>query len=499
MTRRLPFNGYISFGQGGTTESRRLFAESLLRALEEGPPRAVRFPQEAAAYSRVIENIARDAEVSAWCAGSAARAEELCSGILAFIERVLGELARMEGPYEAEYALCREISALNRRDFMESWPEVEEYLGASYGESLNTEFISRKLLNNGRALSVKQFESVKKYLVSRLQYLLATKNLLWQRRVFEARGETFLEETRERIRTLNLAGRYIRPASDESGRLWNTAKGAWQKAGYDVLSEYSALAERDTGVKELARALGRTGSAGVTRRARRSYAESRPDTALEIDGIATGSALNMMLPSEAALLLEDDAESLFYMKWRRRELLVFNAEAERVRRNTGLSERGAGGPFVLCVDTSGSMRGGGEKMAKSFALALLREAFKTKRLCYLISFSTESAAIELTGLSDSLDALLDFLSMSFYGGSQIEAALEQALCKLDTDEYGAADVIVVSDFVLPSPSPSLTSRLLAAKAGGAAFHGIVTGRLSDNLVNQNLLSLFDTARAYDIF
>lgn len=45
------------------------------------------------------------------------------------------------------------------------------------------------------------------------------------------------------------------------------------------------------------------------------------------------------------------------------------------------------GPILLCVDTSGSMRGARETVAKSLALECMRAAREQERGCYVFAFS----------------------------------------------------------------------------------------------------------------
>ncbi|POB66811.1 protein viaA, partial [Vibrio vulnificus] len=54
------------------------------------------------------------------------------------------------------------------------------------------------------------------------------------------------------------------------------------------------------------------------------------------------------------------------------------------------------GPFVLCVDASGSMSGFPEQSAKAMAYALMQIALAEGRDCYVILFSTEQITYELT-------------------------------------------------------------------------------------------------------
>ena len=69
------------------------------------------------------------------------------------------------------------------------------------------------------------------------------------------------------------------------------------------------------------------------------------------------------------------------------------------------------GPIILCLDTSGSMRGARELVAKALALECMRGAHRQRRKCYLYAFSGPEQVQELElGVDDaSLHKLLDFL------------------------------------------------------------------------------------------
>lgn len=63
-------------------------------------------------------------------------------------------------------------------------------------------------------------------------------------------------------------------------------------------------------------------------------------------GISHGNSLSLMLPTEAASLLDPDLELLFYKKFVDRALL---------QRKTEGIDRGGDGPIIFCMDVSGSM------------------------------------------------------------------------------------------------------------------------------------------------
>lgn len=53
------------------------------------------------------------------------------------------------------------------------------------------------------------------------------------------------------------------------------------------------------------------------------------------------------------------------------------------------------GPIILCLDTSGSMRGARETVAKALALECLRGAHRQRRPAYLYAFSGPSAFVHM--------------------------------------------------------------------------------------------------------
>ena len=105
------------------------------------------------------------------------------------------------------------------------------------------------------------------------------------------------------------------------------------------------------------------------------------------------------------------------------------------------------GPIIVCLDTSGSMMGARETVAKCMTLECARQARTTNRPCFLYAFSGPGDCMELElkvsakGLSD----LLTFLEGSFHGGTDVDEPFERALARLDTEEWENADILLVTD------------------------------------------------------
>ena len=89
-----------------------------------------------------------------------------------------------------------------------------------------------------------------------------------------------------------------------------------------------------------------------------------------------------------------------------------------------------GGPIILCLDTSWSMSTGNrESISKAVVLACVVEAHKQGRSCQVVAFSSQNNIIETgiltpTANDGGLPKLLDFLSNSFGGGTDVSGALK---------------------------------------------------------------------------
>ena len=145
---------------------------------------------------------------------------------------------------------------------------------------------------------------------------------------------------------------------------------------------------------------------------------------------------------------------------------------------------------MVCLDTSHSMAGGRETIAKSVVLEAVRAAHAQGRPCLLFAFSGASDLAELRltpaarrgasrrrrdagsgGAGGSMDRrsltrLLDFLACGFGGGTDVASPLRRALDVLERPDgadvvYSGADLLLVSDGELPDPplDPPTAERL----------------------------------------
>jgi len=105
------------------------------------------------------------------------------------------------------------------------------------------------------------------------------------------------------------------------------------------------------------------------------------------------------------------------------------------------------GPMLVCVDTSGSMRGAPERIAKAVALAAARAAYREGRSCRLIAFGGPQEVLEheLTFTPAGLDTLLDFVGQAFDAGTDVAEPIARAVERVEQAGWHEADLLVVSD------------------------------------------------------
>lgn len=107
-------------------------------------------------------------------------------------------------------------------------------------------------------------------------------------------------------------------------------------------------------------------------------------------------------------------------------------------------------------------------------LQLLEMAKSKGRKCYLISYSVRAQAIDL-GNPNNWRILNQFINNRFTGGTNAEEMLSVALGTLKQKDYSLADVLIISDFIFPQPSPATVESINTAHKNGTRFYGLKIG------------------------
>ena len=190
----------------------------------------------------------------------------------------------------------------------------------------------------------------------------------------------------------------------------------------------------------------------------RAVTTRKPDAPGELTGIHFSASIERMLASEAVLLHHPLGRRLWRARHAEGRLLAHDSEAVLTDwRIDPLAERRAAsaepapearerGPIVLCLDTSGSMRGAPEQVAKAVAIAALRVAHTERRGCKLIAFGGPGELLErdLHG-PGGLQALLELMGQGFDGGTDVQTPIETAIERVHQAAWASADLLIVSD------------------------------------------------------
>lgn len=270
----------------------------------------------------------------------------------------------------------------------------------------------------------------------------------------------------------------------------------WGRRGWSEMDVLRKKLEDVKELRDLVRSLGRGGGWGPLRRApvQRLDMSGRPGLlrttleAQETRGLTRSDDISRLLPSEAATLARGrkvrQSKLLFFAKLAEKGLQTYerdgwgefptqiNLDRREIRPT---ADRG---PILLCVDTSGSMRGAREVVAKALALECMRAAKAQDRGCYVFAFAgpQEVKELELNMDAKSVANLLDFLEKTFNGGSDFNAPVQKCLERLTESKWANSDVLLVSDGELRQPNGEIMRKLAGAKDKlSLRVHGLIVG------------------------
>ena len=274
---------------------------------------------------------------------------------------------------------------------------------------------------------------------------------------------------------------------------FDITKGLWQQTVWQELESLRKKLEELRELRDLVRSLGRGAGRGPLRRAPRQRERQGMPVGLtrspfepeETNGLCRSDDISRMLPSEMALIANGGrpARLLHFARRMERTLLSYErvgwAEEPAVTlEGTEIRPAAECGPIILCLDTSGSMMGARETVAKAMVLECMRQAKSQQRQCYLYSFSGpgDCQELELKVTGKGVSQLLEFLSGSFHGGTDVDEPFIRALSRLDEEEWSNADILLVTDGEIRPPDEDMLTDLDNAKdTMGLKVHGLLVG------------------------
>ena len=505
------FDRFIHFGSIGDKKSREQIANAIYSQLQKKSENGIGFANaDTDNFANSIDEILSNLTMKELCSKDPELAEKITQEILDFVNKTKKQINKTQNPFENEIELKQEFEQSKKYEFKNKWEKVNPTIKNTYDKKeLDVSFYEKefdKSLDEKNKKDKPGFESVKEHFSEKWDELLYKKQTNWELEQIDAERKKFCEELYKRIDELKKLQEALEPFTKELGRLWDMSKGNWQRVNLDILKRYAELLQRDKSLKELAEMLGKM------RQAEKEFEEElfaniqlKPEWKVEyaskadLIGIHESDDLSSLLPSETALLANETMQSVFFKKFAEKKLQTFEYQAKMLsyREEEFQDKRQkekAKGPFILCVDTSGSMHGTPETVAKTLCFAILKMAIRDNRKCYLISFSTGIETLNLTDLKNSLDKIISFLSMSFHGGTDATPAMREALRMLTTQDYKKADVIMVSDFVMSAFDKTTQDQINTAKDNKTKFHSLVIG----NSQNPATIKDFDSNWFYDL-
>lgn len=293
------------------------------------------------------------------------------------------------------------------------------------------------------------------------------------------------------------------------GRGWDLSNGDLHSTDWRRFVAYRKLIRRNPQLQAIVDSLGRDAEAADDDGpvAETADADSKPGEALapmarfvhsesplSTAGISRSDDIARMLPQEAAFLGHPRLKMLWHARRAEHGLLSYQVEGvlsehrpeplqqildheqprpQREKRR---------GPLIVCLDSSASMHGETEDIAKAVCLEVLRLANETDRPCHLFAFSGPGQVIELQLQFDppGLRNILRFLAQSFYGGTDIRDPVLRALDKLQHPAWKKADMLLISDGRFPVPDAVMHAVRDAREKYGLQLLGLTLGRWSSS-------------------
>ena len=310
--------------------------------------------------------------------------------------------------------------------------------------------------------------------------------------------ESILANWSERVRVWAEISDVFGDLGELMGRGWDMCRGVLKHTGWQDLLRLRQLVERLPQVREIVASLGRLQASDEAetiaetifvpvRRLEEERQEVRsPFVPTEARGIERSGEIARMLPVEAVNLAHPTLRYLWHARRADQALLTYQfegveferriVERETMEASEQRTPRPVRGPIIAVMDTSGSMHGLPERVAKALVLEAMRTAHAERRRCFLYAYSGPGQIVEqeLDLTADGMGRLLNFLAMSFGGGNDEAGVLERVVNRLDEHDWKKADVVFVSDGEWPAPT-RLLQAVERSRLRGTRFHGVQIG------------------------
>ncbi|CNF97219.1 ATPase RavA stimulator ViaA [Yersinia similis] len=348
--------------------------------------------------------------------------------------------------------------------------------------------------------------SLQTLFLQRWRVSLTLQTITIHHQLLEQEREQLLAELQQRLALSGALEPILTTNDNAAGRLWDMSQGHLQRGDYQLLLQYGDFLQQQPELMRLAEQLGRSRSAKAQPTPDARYEPytvmvRQPDSVPEeVSGIHQSNDILRLLPTELVMLGMSELEFEFYRRLLERRLLTYrlqgdNWQEKTLQRPVSLKQNDEQprGPFIVCVDTSGSMGGFNEQCAKAFCLALLRIALADNRRCYIMLFSTEIIHYELSA-DNGIEQAIRFLNQHFRGGTDLAACLTNTLNKMEDREWYDADAVIISDFIAQRLPEELVRKIkIQQQAQQHRFHAVAMSAYG----KPGIMRIFDHVWRFD--
>lgn len=377
----------------------------------------------------------------------------------------------------------------------QTWQSLLQSLGEKYKEDeFDVEFLKRKFKNNGWQKS-ENWERLKR----EWQGALDEKARKQVTKRVESKGGGISGSFQRTLSQLEYHAQSEGTTEEQLIQAWEMMDGSWTESEFEKHLSIVKIQNKYPEIGDVAKRMGRlpdeegrarlTVQTGVSHRLEHSSGS-------DIEGVTIGRDLNALMPFELAQSADTELEELFYRKYLTNRLQVFRYKSEISKPSRRLrSERASRrGPMIVCVDSSASMYGVPQRIEASLLSKLEETAERLNRDCFLIDFSVGIRPIELRSrrkrhsmerIGMKMEDTENFEKGYFPflgGGTDAQKMLNLTFYLLDNgeDRYMNADVLWITDFLIPRTTEDLMKRFKDYQATGTKFYGFKIGQGESN-------------------
>ena len=330
----------------------------------------------------------------------------------------------------------------------------------------------------------KNLNIIKKNILSSWEKSYNEKNNTWTLNVIKSKRDKFIVDMESWIKLLKKLKYMSNILRIKTGVLWDFRVGELSEDDISLLQRWADFIDDYKDIEKICDSMGRRVDIenvinNIEFKDSYNYSNKKITSKDEIVGIYFSKDIENIVPEELSLLCDKDFEKLFKLKYIENRLMCFDKDSyifdEKEKQKIKAGYIDGRGPVIICIDTSGSMKGINEYIAKATMLKIVMQALSENRNIYLINFSVEIYSCKFSKY-DGINELINFLKLSYHGGSDIYKALNEANRIMNTDNFKNADVLVLSDFMMEDMPYHLIELCDKQKLKGNKFFSVSIGK-----------------------